>query len=209
MWPGAWWPWVVFGGMGMMLRVFLFGRRGSGKSTAAHFLAESTGAKVYKISEPLYRVAREVFGMEGKDRVLLQRLGDAFREIDPDCLLRCLSLALYRDGPRAAVVEDVRLPREAAWLRGSGFVGVLVRAPEPVRLERLRARGECVLGAEDGHATEAGVDAIEPDYVLDNGGSLKDLRNAVVALVAELVYRKIVSGRFGVPAAVARGRIAV
>ncbi|MEW5934164.1 MAG: AAA family ATPase [Bacillota bacterium] len=178
-----------------MFRVFLYGRRGSGKSTAARFLAECTGAKVYKISEPLYRVAREVFGMKGKDRRLLQVLGDKFREVDPDCLLRCLSLALYRDGPQAAVVEDVRLPREAEWLRRMGFVGVLVRAPEPVRLARLAERGEGVGAEEEGHATEAGVDAIVPDYVLDNGGSLKDLRNAARALVGEVVYRQVTAFR--------------
>jgi len=178
----------------MVFRVFLYGRRGSGKSTVARFLAECTGAKVYKISEPLYRVAREVFDMKGKDRRLLQVLGDKFREIDPDCLLRCLSHALYRDGPQAAVVEDVRLPREAEWLRRMGFVGVLVWAPEPVRLARLVERGEEV-GEEEGHATELGVDAIVPDYVLDNAGTLKDLRNAVRALVGEIVYRQVAASR--------------
>jgi len=186
----------------MVFRVFLYGRRGSGKSTAARFLVECAGARVYKISEPLYRVARDVFGMRGKDRRLLQALGDKFREIDPDCLLRCLSLALYRDGPGAAVVEDVRLPREAEWLRRMGFVGVLVRAPEPVRLARLAERGEDVVTGEEAHATEVGVDAIRPDYVLDNGGSLKDLRSAVLALVGEMVYRRVLSSRRLAPAAV-------
>lgn len=179
----------------MMLRLFLFGRRGSGKSTVARFLAECTGVRIYKLSEPLYRVARDVFGMKDRDRRLLQVLGDKFREVDPDCLLRCLSLALYRDGPQAAVVEDVRLPREADWLRRMGFQGVLVRAPEPVRLARLAERGEDVGAEEEGHATEAGVDAVVPDYVLDNAGTLKDLRNAVRALVGEIAYRQVASSR--------------
>ncbi len=177
----------------MQIGVFLFGRRASGKSTAARFLAECTGARVYKLSEPLYQVAREVFGMEGKDRRLLQRLGDAFREIDVDCLLRCLLVAFGRDRPQVAVVEDVRLPREAEWLRQMGFVGVLVRAPEPVRLARLAERGEDVSGEEEGHVTEAGVEAIVPEYVLENAGTLKDLRNAVRALVGEMVYWQVAS----------------
>lgn len=190
--PGAGWLW---GGEGwtLVLRVFLFGRRGSGKSTVAQFLAGCTGARVYKVSGPLYWVAEELFGMEGKDRRLLQALGDKFREIDPDCLLRCLSAALERDRPRVAVVEDVRLPREAEWLRRMGFAGVLVRAPEPVRLARLAERGEDVSGEEEGHATEAGVEAIVPEYVLENAGTLKDLRNAVRALVGEMVYWQVAS----------------
>jgi len=179
----------------LMLRLFLFGRRGSGKSTVASFLAECTGAKVYKISEPLYRVARDVFGMKDRDRRLLQLLGDKFREIDLDCLLRYISLALYRDGPQAAVVEDVRLPREADWLRRMGFQGVLVRAPEPVRLARLEKRGERPESDTEEHATESGVDGIIPDYVLDTGGSFKDVRNAVRALVGEIVYRQVASSR--------------
>ncbi|MDI6824665.1 MAG: AAA family ATPase [Bacillota bacterium] len=185
-----------------MLRLFLFGRRGSGKSTVARFLAECTGAKVYKISEPLYRVARDVFGMEDRDRRLLQLLGDKFREVDPDCLLRCLSLALYRDGPQAAVVEDVRLAREADWLRRMGFQGVLVRAPEPVRLARLEKRGERSDADAEEHVTECGVKGITPDYVLETGGSFKDVRNAVRALVGEIVYRQVASSRRCGPATV-------
>lgn len=173
----------------MTLRLFLFGRRGAGKSAVAAFLAEQ-GARVYKLSDPLYRIAQELFGMKGKDRMLLQRLGDKLREIDPDCLLKYLSLRLQADGPRFAVVEDVRLLREAERLRQMGFAGVLVRAPDPVRFARLEARGEDVLSEEEEHRTESEVDLIIPDFVIDNGGSLEDLRRAAAAVVTEAACRQ-------------------
>jgi dephospho-CoA kinase len=171
------------------LRLFLFGRRGAGKSAVAGFL-EEWGARVYKLSDPLYRIARELFGMKEKDRALLQRLGDKLREVDPDCLLKHLSFRLYADAPRFAVVEDVRLLREAERLRQMGFAGVLVRAPDPVRFARLKARGEDVLPEKEEHPTESEVDLIVPDYVIDNRGTLKELRKAAAAVVAEAVYRQ-------------------
>ena len=177
------------GGQGLTLRLFLFGRRAAGKSAVAGFL-EEWGARVYKLSDPLYRIARELFGMKEKDRALLQRLGNKLREIDPDCLLKHFSLRLCADGPQFAVVEDVRLLREAERLRQMGFAGVLVRAPDPVRFARLKARGENVLPEEEEHRTESEVDLIVPDYVIDNDGSLEDLRGAVAAVVAEAACRQ-------------------
>lgn len=174
----------------VMVRLFLYGRRAAGKSTVAAFLSEA-GARVYKLSDPLYRIARELFGMKGKDRCLLQVLGDKLREIDPECLLNHFVLRLYTEGPQFAVVEDVRLLHEAERLRALGFLGVLVKAADAARSSRLRARGEDVRPEEDGHRTEAEVDLIVPDAVIDNSGTLKDLRKATAALLGELVYRQV------------------
>lgn len=170
--------------------LFLYGRRAAGKSTVAGFLSEA-GARVYKLSDPLYRIARELFGMQGKDRRLLQVLGDKLREIDPECLLNYLVLRLYAEGPQFAVVEDVRLLREAERLRGLGFLGVLVKAPDAARFSRLRARGEDVRPEEDVHRTEAEVDLIVPDAVIDNSGTEKDLRKATAAVLGELFYHEV------------------
>jgi dephospho-CoA kinase len=170
------------------MRLFLYGKRAAGKSTVARFLAEM-GARVYKLSDPLYRIAEELFGMKEKDRRLLQLLGDKLREIDRDCLLRYLSFRLYRDEPGFAVVEDVRLVREAEYLRRIGFLGVLVKAPEALRQARLKNRGEGALPEAESHPTEAEVELITPDFVVENSGSLKELRKNVAAVVAEAVYR--------------------
>lgn len=173
------------------MRLFLYGRRAAGKTTVAGFLSE-VGAKSCKLSDPLYRIATDLFGMRGKDRRLLQVLGDKLREIGPDCLLEHLCNRLRVEEPEFAVVEDVRLLREAEYLRRRGFLGVLVKAPDAARMARLRARGEDVRPEEDEHRTEAEVDLILPDYVIDNSGTLKDLRKATLALLGELVYQTTV-----------------
>lgn len=173
------------------LRVFFYGRRGSGKSTAAKYFAAVSGAGILSIAEPLRQVAAIAF--PGRtDRKLLQTLGDKLREIDRDCLLNIvLSKAAEYPGP--VVIDDLRLVREAEVLRRHGFVGVLVRVSDDVRRQRLLARGENPRPAEDLHATEAEVDAIQPDFILENDADVTDeeFRKKVFVLLGKIVARGI------------------
>jgi hypothetical protein len=81
-----------------------------------------------------------------------------------------------------AVVADCRFPNEAQFARENGFVIVKV---ERDLSSRLKASYE--LGGKtehDGHASEAGIDLIEPDIVIQNDGSLADLNRKVSDLLA-------------------------
>lgn len=175
------------------LRIFLFGKRGAGKSTVARRLRHQVpDGVVMSIAEPLYEIACRLFGMKQKDRRLLQVLGDKLREIDQDCLLNAL-LRKAQDYPGLVVVDDVRLVHEAEMLRHHGFVAVKVVADNSARLERLKAKGEEIRADEDFHATETEVDLIVPDWVLVNNCAPADLEAKVHDL-----YRSICAAQVAI-----------
>ncbi|MDI3299505.1 MAG: hypothetical protein QJR08_10110 [Bacillota bacterium] len=179
----------------MPARIYLAGRRGAGKSTAARILAERRGARVASVTEPVYEIARRWFGMEAKDRLLLQRVGDAFRAVDPAWLAKHAARTLEAGAGDAPllVVDGVRTDAEARWLNDHGWVGALVEAPARVR--QARRPGEPP--EADRHVTEAAVDALPVAVVLWNGGSLEEFTERVLGL-ADALLRRTSGARAGV-----------
>lgn len=98
---------------------------------------------------------------------------------------------------RHIVVDDCRFPNEAAALKGAGFSLVRVERPEPLRFgniwNAMRAAepglSDREYGARAGramhHPSETEVDTIAADVVLDNDGSLRDLRRLVDQVVVK------------------------
>jgi len=86
-------------------------------------------------------------------------------------------IAMYRqyDSP-GVVISDVRFPNEAEWVKAQGGVVWKIIRPgvEPVRA----------------HASEALVNTLPYDYVIDNRGSIADLDHAV-AMALDYSSRKV------------------
>lgn len=176
----------------MPARVYLAGRRGAGKSTAARILQEHRGGRIALVTDPIYDIARRYFGMSGKDRILLQRLGDAFRAVDPAWLAKHAARTLEEQAgdARLLVIDGVRTEAEARWLNEHGWVGVLVEAPEELRLARRPGEPP----EADMHVTEAGVDGLPVDVRLWNGGSLEEFGGRALGLADALLRRPARAG---------------
>jgi dephospho-CoA kinase len=191
-----------------MLRVGLSGGIGSGKSTVARALArrgaividaDAIAREVVEPGEPglaaiVERFGPEVFDAEGRlDRPKLAALvfDDAAARADLNAIVHPRVAAETARRMAAApsdaiVVIDVPLLVEAA--RSGYDVVVIVEAPEPVRLERLTARGMTSDDARRRMAAQAG-DADRrkvADVILDNAGSEEDLEHQIDALWAQL-----------------------
>jgi dephospho-CoA kinase len=195
-----------------MLRIGLTGGIGSGKSTVAARLAE-LGAVVIDSdvlarevvavgSEGLARVV-ERFGAGvllpdgGLDRPGLGRLvfGDPAALADLNAIVHPLVRARSEELTAAAaargvtaVVQDVPLLVETGLAGGYDKV-IVVEAPLELRLERLAGRG---LDAETARARIAAQASDEQrravaDEVLDNSGSVEELRVQVDAAWARLL----------------------
>lgn len=163
--------------------IYLAGRRGAGKSTAAEILRREVGARVVRITDPLYEVARGYFGMEEKDRLLLQRIGDGFRAVDPAWLAKHAAWRLSEaTGAGLAVIEGVRTREEAEWLNRNGWAGLLLVAPEHERLARRAGEPS----EADEHHTEREVDTLPVAAVVPNTGSLETLTRRLLAAVTAL-----------------------
>lgn len=109
-------------------------------------------------------------------RAILQRVGVAVREIDPEAWINCVLAKHRKHLPRGVtLVSDVRFLNEAAAVRSAGgrIVRVLRDVPPPV-------------GGVANHISETEMDQIEADYVVDNNGSLEVTREQVEWMLKEL-----------------------
>ncbi len=187
-----------------MTRVGLTGGIGAGKSAAARLLAErgatvidadAIAREVVASGTPGLAAVAEAFG----DRIIqadgsLDRAGlGAIVFADPAARKRLEEITHPLIGAETArrmaglpagtvVVYDVPLLVEAG-LRGAYDVVVVVEAPRALRLERLEQRGLPPEQAEARMATQAS-DADRravADVLLDNSGSLAELRAQVAA----------------------------
>jgi len=98
------------------LKIYFCGPKGTGKTTAAQYLRCFYDASVYKLAAPLYQICRNLFGMQKKDRRLLQKVGDALRSVDPEVFLKAVTVQIEKNKySPIVVVEDVRLKEEALY----------------------------------------------------------------------------------------------
>ncbi|MFF9001509.1 hypothetical protein ACF1GW_06240 [Streptomyces achromogenes] len=184
-----------------MRKIALHGKPGAGKSTLAGMLAEEcerAGAPVrrLKLGAPLYDVQALVYALAGRplvdnavqDGPLLNALGSAMRRINPDALLAPFAARVQqaeRLCPQAVLLcDDMRAPDAEAVL-ALGFRLVKVTAPDGLRLQRKKRRGDLAAG-DDEHSTEAPVTAPEWRRI-ENAGSLEDLRARAAGIVAEVL----------------------
>ena len=109
----------------------------SGKSSLANLLCESE-PRFIKLSfaGKIKILARELFGMETKDRHLLQQIGTKMREIRSSVWIDYL-LAEAED-KSFVVVDDVRYPDELQALRSAGFTIVYLEVDPEVQRQRLQ-----------------------------------------------------------------------
>lgn len=104
-------------------------------------------------------------------RRMLQLLGDNLRRnLGSNALIMPVVTLIDSDDAQDWVVSDVRLPAEADALRSLG--GVVWRVARPG------------VGPVNGHRTEAAVDSIHPDAVIDNDAGIPALTAKVLAQLA-------------------------
>jgi len=162
--------------------IAIAGRQGSGKTTMAATLSES-GAVRLSIATPIKRMVRDAYGDHSKQqtircgdetltvRQMYQRIGVALRSVDADLLMRMLQpdLEAAVAAGYSVVIDDVRLPAEADWLRARGFY--IIRLWVPAEIRRLRL-GHDLTGEDDD--TEATVDQVVADSVIEDLGSVEE-----------------------------------
>lgn len=162
------------------------GRAGSGKTSVAGMIP---GATTLQLADPLYAMLATMLGLPepilrqrefkeseipwlGKSvRCLLQTLGTEWgrQHVCPDVWIRHLERRvelLAEQGVTVIAVADVRFDNEVDYLRSMG-----------AEIWHVRRPGEAVAGE---HSSEAGVTVRPTDVVIENAGSLEDLRLAVL-----------------------------
>lgn len=153
------------------------GKKGAGKTTVGEEVARILGAARVDLADEIKEICarhfsattEQLYGTESQKnerlpcgltaRQVMQRVGKAFREIDPNAWLRPFMQEVRENREELddvpVVVCDVRYPNEVDAIRNMGGVVIrLTRAP-----------------FADSHETECALDGYEGfDYVLDNDG---------------------------------------
>ena len=148
----------------------------TGKTTAANFIP---GAKILSFADPVKQIALSSFGWDGvkddKGRRLLQVIGtECGREYDKDIWIKKMreQIAIYVPKFDIIAIDDCRFDNEPQLVKDLG--GIVIEITRP----------GCV---PDGHASEAGISSNLIDYHIFNNGTLEQLKEKVLSIIAEYI----------------------
>lgn len=184
----------------------------SGKDTVGELLVTNHKFKRFAFGDPIKELCWKYFPerMEvGKDRALLQGIGQDLRGYDSDVWIRktfenvgsyfesltTKSIVYALNGwgeiedPVNIVITDLRQPNELEKLRANGFFIVRVNADVESRKRRAEASGDVFVSEDLQHDTESHFDSFIVDYELNNNGTLADLAHQVETMYLEATRR--------------------
>ncbi|MGF9741915.1 AAA family ATPase [Bacillus safensis] len=82
----------------------------------------------------------------------------------------------FRNGrPSNLLITDIRKPAEYERAKAEGFKVLRITAPDQIRFERAKRRGDNFKASDLDHPTETALDHFEVDYAVSNDGTLDDL----------------------------------
>jgi dephospho-CoA kinase len=166
------------------IRIALSGKIASGKTALAHYVVETYGFTQLSLAFRLKQLATELFQQQGKNRALLQALGERMRQIDEHVWIRYVVKQIPPD--KNVIISDVRYKNEADTLRELGFKLIrLVITPEEQerRIQKLYPNLARELLS---HVSEIELDSYAFDYVLDADLGQKELIACIDEIIAEL-----------------------
>jgi hypothetical protein len=136
---------------------------------------------------------------EPKPIDLLQKYGQAMREIDPDVWvrptmnrkqLRADLLAQAGLVVPSFVFTDIRQPNEYQAVKDSGAFMVRVYAPLEVRVKRMLELGETVTPEILNAETERHIKTFKADFTIYNDGTYKDLEKQVTEMIFKIQEKR-------------------
>src|SRR5690625_2922105 len=178
-----------------IVRIAFTGKMRSGKTSAADYLWIERGFEKISFASPIYRIVDDLFGSDenGKQRELLQAVGQKMREIDPELWIRPAkrSLQIYEEylSTRGVVTDDLRQPNEYEGARANGFKIVRMISTRGTRTARAKMLNDIYGEQAFEHETDQHADEFEVDYkIFNNGGNIDVLKRQV----DEIIDRKSV-----------------
>ena len=160
-----------------MKNILVCGRAGVGKDTFATWVALRYHYMPLAFADGIYTIAREYFGMQKKNRKLLQLIGEKLREIDPYVWINYTFDSAKRLN-LPVVISDCRKIEE--YQRGvqEGFVPVKIVCDKEIAIERIVKRdGHCDVGLLDA-PVETGADSLNI-YTIVNNGTIEEFEEEI------------------------------
>lgn len=164
-------------------KIIVAGKIGSGKDTVSDYLVVKYGFTKLFFAEGIYEIAEKYFGMQTKDRVLLQSIGQKMREIRPSVWIDYTFNQVKNFNN--IVISDCRQENEYLRAIKEGFYPVYIETNLDKCIERVTIRdGKKPDISRFNHESERGADKyIDQMYIIDNNGTLEDLYKQVDKLM--------------------------
>ena len=165
-----------------MSSVAFVGPQGSGKTSIARLLMEERGYIRIGISDPIKEIAQMAYRDLTKSesfkintwygertltgREMLQDIGSALRDVDQDFWLRIFRQRYFAavHAGASVVIDDVRLPREAAYLSNIDPACAIVLVTADPATRAARVGGRLIAGYDE---TETLWAQVQTDYRID------------------------------------------
>ena len=170
--------------------ILINGRAGAGKDLIAEYLCDKYGYMQLAFADPIHDIAREVFGMEVKDRALLQDIGQKMREINPDVWVNYTERIAnaFNDEGYSVVISDCRQANEYDRFvknQNYNYLPIRVNADLEDRIQRLIDRDGKTDVDRLENQSETGAD--NRAYLeIDNNGSVEDLYSTLDEIMKEI-----------------------
>lgn len=165
--------------------VCISGKARAGKDTSAQFLKEhlewnlKSNTLIIHNADLLKYMCTSLLGWDGikdeKGRHMLQYVGtDVVRKKDPNFWVNYILkiLELFPDQWDYVLIPDVRFPNEIEVLKNAGF------DVKHIHINRHVDNG--LTDEQKAHASETALDELVPDAVIENDGTLADLKCNIV-----------------------------
>ncbi len=179
-----------------MLVIGISGKIGSGKSSAAEYIAKKFSAPVLKFSDVLLEILRLLSLPEEREN--FQRLGKALREaFGEDIIARALRTKIEKMNSKAIVLDGVRYKSEAEFVKSfpQGYL-IYIQAEPEVRYSRVvkrASRGEeeksfsqfLQMEKADTESHFHEVKALA-DFVVENNSSLEELHTKLDSIIEKI-----------------------
>jgi dephospho-CoA kinase len=159
---------------------------GAGKDTVADYIVSRYGFKKTSFAEGVYKIAKELFNMEEKDRDLLQKIGMKMREIKENVWIQytinnVLKIIREKNYP---LISDMRFKNEHDVFVKLGFLPIRVVCDRDKAIKRIIKRdGQCDISLLD-NASE--IETREISMIeIENNGTLEELYGKIDAFMAQ------------------------
>jgi dephospho-CoA kinase len=186
-----------------MIRIALSGKMGAGKTSIAEILKAKYEldyegkAATYAFADKLKEIAVDVYEMKGKDRRLLQILGENMRHVEDDAgnvrtnvwtdyLIRKMDEDAKQWPSMLQIVHDLRFKHEYESLKKEGFYFIRVDADEELRQSRLGVTDED-MGKTKTHLSEIDLDGAKWDLIIENTGSYEELHKTASIILEDVL----------------------
>ena len=124
------------------MKIGIVGKMCSGKSTTAYNISEfiknkyNINFKKISFAGKVYELARDLFGMTGKDRPLLQQIGTKFREIDKNCWVNYAMKISNEE--KYVIIDDGRYLNEIDAMKDNGFFLIRLNVSDELQEKRIK-----------------------------------------------------------------------